>query len=51
MGGHGQHHSLGDDVYEALLTYGLPPERLTLAVNETALMHDEDAMNRRLHKF
>jgi len=24
--GHGQHHSLGDDVSEALLTYGLPPE-------------------------
>ena len=36
---------------EALLTYGLPPERLTLEVTETALMHDEDAMIGRLHKL
>lgn len=41
--------TLGDDVSEALLTHGLPPERLTLEVTETALMHDEDAMIGRLH--
>ena len=43
--------TLGDDVSQALLTHGLPPERLTLEVTETALMHDEDAMIGRLHKL
>jgi len=43
--------TLGDDVSAALLAHGLPPERLTLEITETALMHDEDVMQGLLHKL
>jgi diguanylate cyclase (GGDEF)-like protein len=44
-------NTLGDNVLEALLAHGLPPERLTLEVTETALMHDEEVMMGLLHKL
>lgn len=43
--------TLGDDVSKALLVHNLSPQRLTLEVTETALMHDEDVMMGRLHNL
>lgn len=44
-------NTLRDDVSGALALHGLPPQRLTLEVTETALMHDEVAMMGMLHQL
>lgn len=43
--------TLADDVSKALLATSLSPQRLTLEVTETALMHDEDVMMGLLHNL